>query len=109
MSYESLLADTCEVLAVTNTRNAVGEVERSFSSPVVYSCRLHSTNGLTNLEFGKVFAENQFLLYLPKSAEITIDHKVSLDSEDYKVTRVSPFKDGRGRVHHIECELERLE
>lgn len=108
MSYLSLLVDTCQIEPLTTRTNVIGEVVRDFGDAVEYPCRLHSQSGLTDLEFGKVFEENQYLLYLPANAVVTVDHRIRIDAEDYKVTRVAHFKAGQNRVHHIEAELEKL-
>ena len=109
MSLKSRLTAQCTISREEYTTSDVGQDKRSFVDPVRVNCKLDHRSGIReDLQLGRVVVEKRLVLYLAPDATITPDHKVTQNAVDYKVNHVRPFFDGRGALHHYECDLEEL-
>lgn len=111
MSLRSRLTAVCTISRETTTQNDLGQSIREFTDHVRVPCKLDPVGkGVRDdLQLGKVIEDNRFVLFLGPTAVISTEHKVTQNGIDYKVDRVRPYENGRGALHHYECDLQEIQ
>ena len=92
------------------TTNDIGESIRTFGDEVTAKCRLDTVGqGIRDdIELGKIIQDNRYVLFLAPETTVDTSYKVSMDGIDFKIDRVRNYKDGGGRLHHKECDLQEI-
>ena len=110
MALQSLLTATCTLQEEMYTTNNLGERIRGFSDPVTAKCRLNAVGrGIRDdLQLGQIIEDNRYVLYVAPETDISTSHKVTLLEREYKIDRVREYRNGRGALHHLECDLQEI-
>ena len=111
MSLRSRLTALCTISRETHTRSNLGQSIRGFTDAVQVRCKLDPVGkGVReDMQLGKIIEDNRFVLFLGPDAVISKQHKVTQNGIDYKVDRVRPYENGRGALHHYECDLQEIQ
>ena len=109
MSIHRRLVSTCTISREHYTVDETRQRIRSFNGTVQVRCKLDPKRGASNdLQYGKVIDDHNYVLFLAPDVEISEQHKITQGEKEFKVNWVRPYLNGRGAVHHYECDIEEI-
>lgn len=79
--------------------------KQGYATPVTYKGRFEQTYKIIPSTTQEQMAING-IVFLPATADIQENAKVTYNGGLYRTIVVSPIVDGQGRVHHIECMVQ---
>jgi len=94
-----LLPDTCTLLSVTNTRDAVGGVVETYGTAGTSPCRVDPIVQMKPYEAlgaGAVAPFHRYMLTLPYNSTVTTEMRVSVNGETFNVISADDPKSWEG-------------
>ena len=109
MSIHRRLVSTCTIAREYYETDETRQRIRHFQGTEQVKCKLDAKRGSSNdLQYGKVVDDHNYVLFLAPDVEISEQHVVTQGDKEFKVNWVRPYKNGRGALHHYECDVEEI-
>lgn len=102
MNFTKLLNKTANILSVTETTNAIGEVIQTADTiKATYPTRYEKMGAVKIVEGGYTTNLDDYLFYFNSDASIDRNDHISVDGIIFDIKQVESIN-GRSSVHHVE-------